>query len=721
MAENKILAALVAATREQAQLATKLIDEQHLKIKVYEYYAGLLEEMRPLGYQLVIASGSLAARFRQWPDVTVLELNPDLASLLSDFLALARQGARKIVLLAHENIVTQYHQLSLHWLEEQQIELIMYPVHEDKDIPLVLADGILGKCDAVVTGALAAHYIRQRYPQLLCRTFSLSELSLTNVINAARRILHLEKVKRLQLTRLDLIIDNIQEGIIIFNKKQETVFHNALADKILKDYDLAHWYETLQPLFETTRNVHAVVTLGQSQLLMHTMRFIFPDTDIDNHVVVLQEASAIENNEHSIRRHNITKGLIAKATFDSMILKDPSMFALIERAKLFARTDSTVLIYGETGVGKEVLAQSMHNHSTRRHEPFVSLNCASLPASLIESELFGYAEGAFTGARKQGKKGLFELANKGTIFLDEIGELSLDVQSRLLRVLQEREVMRVGDDKIIPLDVRVICATNRDLLHMAQQGTFRLDLYYRVNVLSIMVPPLRARPMDILELFTTYVKRFLGKAKGAQLNIDPEVMTLLNSYQWPGNIRELRNIAEAVTLYGPHITVQTIRDVMGLNEQRVTPLPLSMDALTLTAPPSNQVSPSALSPLSQPQPELTSPKLPPKLLPELSPELTPERLVQAALATVGNDSLIDEHSGHTAFKLSFEAGFSLRDVEQAVLKELLRHRSTKEVCAMLGINRVTLWRKLKDAAPAAEVSAASEEPRAEPAPDPTTP
>lgn len=702
MAENKILAALVAATREQAQLATKLIDEQHLKIKVYKYYAGLLEEMRPLGYQLVIASGSLAARFRQWPDVTVLELNPDLASLLSDFLALARQGARKIVLLAHENIVTQYHQLSLHWLEQQQIELIMYPVHEDKDIPLVLADGILGKCDAVVTGALAAHYIRQRYPQLLCRTFSLSELSLTNVINAARRILHLEKVKRLQLTRLDLIIDNIQEGIIIFNKKQETVFHNALADKILKDYDLEHWYETLQPLFEATRNVHAVVTLGQSQLLMHTMRFIFPDTDIDNHVVVLQEASAIENNEHSIRRHNINKGLIAKATFNSMILKDPSMFALIERAKLFARTDSTVLIYGETGVGKEVLAQSMHNHSTRRHEPFVSLNCASLPASLIESELFGYAEGAFTGARKQGKKGLFELANKGTIFLDEIGELSLDVQSRLLRVLQEREVMRVGDDKIIPLDVRVICATNRDLLQMAQQGTFRLDLYYRVNVLSIMVPPLRARPLDILELFTTYVKRFLGKAKGAQLKIDPEVVTLLNSYQWPGNIRELRNIAEAVTLYGPHITLQTIRDVMGLNEQRVTPLPLSMDALTLTAPPSNQVSPSALSPLSQPQPELT-----PKLPHELSPELTPERLVQAALATVGNDSLIDEHSGHTAFKLSFESGFSLRDVEQAVLKELLRHRSTKEVCAMLGINRVTLWRKLKDAAPTEESSTAT--------------
>lgn len=693
MVEPTTLAALVAATSEQAQLATKLIGEQQLKIKVFEYHENISAELRHAGYQLIIASGSLAARFRTWPEVTVLELNPDLSSLLNDVLVLAQEGAKKIAVLAHENIVYQYQAFSMHWIEQQEIELKLYPVHEDREIPLVLGDGILGKCDAVVTGALAAGYIKQRYPNLRCRIFSISELAFCTAINAARRILHLEKVKRLQLTRLDLIIDNIQEGLIIFNKKHETVFHNALADKILKDYNLEQWYETLQPLFESTRNVHTVVAIGQSQLLMHTMHFIFPDTDIDNYVVVLQEASAIESNEHSLRRHNITKGLIAKTTFNAMIVKDPSMFALVERAKLFARTDSTVLIYGETGVGKEVLAQSMHNHSTRKSEAFVSLNCASLPASLIESELFGYAEGAFTGARKHGKKGLFELANHGTIFLDEIGELSLDVQSRLLRVLQEREVMRVGDDKIIPLDVRVICATNRDLLQMAQQGTFRLDLYYRVNVLSLMVPPLRARPLDIIELFTTYVKRFLGKAKGQQLVIDPEVVTLLNTYQWPGNIRELRNVAEAVTLYGPHITLQTIRDVMGLNEQRVTPLPLTMNPMSLTAP--------AVPCVTTPAPGV----LPGGLT---SQSFDTHDLMQAALGTEGNDSRIDD-AGNTSFKLSFKPGFSLRDVEYAVLKELLRHKSAKEVCAMLGINRVTLWRKLKDLAPHSEQSPAPTE------------
>ena len=698
MVEPTTLAALVAATSEQAQLATRLITEQQLKIKVFNYQRNICAELKDAGYQLIIASGSLAARFRTWPEVTVLEINPDLSSLLNDVLVLAQEGATKIAVLAHENIINQYQSFSMHWLEQQEIELTLYPVHEDRDIPLVLGDGILGKCDAVVTGALAANYIKQRYPNLRCRIFSISELALSNVINAARRILHLEKVKRLQLTRLDLIIDNIQEGLIIFNKKHETVFHNALADKILKDYNLDQWYETLQPLFESTSNVHTVVSLGQSQLLMHTMHFIFPDTDIDNYVVVLQEASAIESNEHSLRRHNITKGLIAKTTFKAMIVKDPSMFALVERAKLFARTDSTVLIYGETGVGKEVLAQSMHNHSTRKNEAFVSLNCASLPASLIESELFGYAEGAFTGARKHGKKGLFELANHGTIFLDEIGELSLDVQSRLLRVLQEREVMRVGDDKIIPLDVRVICATNRDLLQMAQQGTFRLDLYYRVNVLSLMVPPLRARPLDILELFTTYVKRFLGKAKGQQLMIDPEVVALLNSYQWPGNIRELRNVAEAVTLYGPHITLQTIRDVMGLNEQRVTPLPLTMNPMSLTAP--------AVPCVTTPAPGV----LPGGLTSHSfdSHSFDSHDLMQAALGAEGNDSRIDD-SGNISFKLSFKPGFSLRDVEYAVLKELLRHKSAKEVCAMLGINRVTLWRKLKDLAPHSEQSPAPTE------------
>ena len=165
----------------------------------------------------------------------------------------------------------------------------------------------------------------------------------------------------------------------------------------------------------------------------------------------------------------------------------------LRRAQIYAETDATVLIQGETGTGKELIAQSIHNHSGRRNQPFVAVNCSALPESLLESELFGYEDGAFTGAKKGGKRGLFELAHRGTLFLDEIGELSPNLQARLLRALQEREIMRIGGDSIIPVDVRIIAATNKDLRGLVEEGSFREDLYYRLNMLFLHLPPLRER------------------------------------------------------------------------------------------------------------------------------------------------------------------------------------------------------------------------------------
>ena len=203
-----------------------------------------------------------------------------------------------------------------------------------------------------------------------------------------------------------------------------------------------------------------------------------------------------------------------------------------------------MLIIGETGTGKELFAQSVHNASARRNQPFVSINCAAIPPNLLESELFGYVDGAFTGAKKSGKYGVFELANNGTLFLDEIGEMPLELQSRLLRVLQEKELMRVGDDKIIPVNVRVICATNRDLLRHIEDGKFRADLYYRINVLKLAIPPLRARPADICPLFKYYLHIFSQKYRKLVQLSSPECASVLENYPWPGNTRELMNVAE---------------------------------------------------------------------------------------------------------------------------------------------------------------------------------
>ena len=225
------------------------------------------------------------------------------------------------------------------------------------------------------------------------------------------------------------------------------------------------------------------------------------------------------------------------------------MKEVIARAEKFARTNANVLILGETGTGKEGMAQSIHNASHRAKKPFVSVNCASIPPTLIESELFGYVEGAFTGARRAGKKGLFELADGGTIFLDEIAELPLDIQGRLLRVLQEREIMRVGDDKIVALDIRMICATNKDLGALVAENKFREDLYYRVNVLKVQLPPLRERREDILPLLRHYFAHYAPQENFDRF-IGRSVRERLLAYTWPGNIRELRNIAEVFACLG---------------------------------------------------------------------------------------------------------------------------------------------------------------------------
>ena len=223
-------------------------------------------------------------------------------------------------------------------------------------------------------------------------------------------------------------------------------------------------------------------------------------------VATFQPIGAIQASEQKIRLTSHKRGLIAKNTLADIAGESDPIVQAKEQAKLYAQSDSTVIIVGETGTGKEIFAQAIHNASPRARGPFVAINCAALPENLLESELFGYEGGAFTGARKEGKPGLFELAHGGTIFLDEIGEMSLAVQARLLRILEEREVMRLGGDRVIPVDVRVIAATNKDLFHKVTQKSFRQDLFYRLCVLQLRLPPLRERLEDIPHLLERFFK-----------------------------------------------------------------------------------------------------------------------------------------------------------------------------------------------------------------------
>ncbi len=233
-------------------------------------------------------------------------------------------------------------------------------------------------------------------------------------------------------------------------------------------------------------------------------------------------------------------------TFDKIIGRDEKFIKIVEYAKKIADSKSTVLITGESGTGKEVFAQSIHNYSIRREEPFIAVNCGAIPRTLIESELFGYEEGSFTGARKGGNAGKFELADGGTIFLDEIGEMPMDMQIKLLRVIEEGVINRIGGSKNIPVNVRIIAAANKDLKEEAGRGNFRSDLFYRLNVLPIKLPPLRNRRKDIPMLVNYYMDRTSKKLNKHSIHIPNEYMTYLENYDWPGNIRELENVIEFI-------------------------------------------------------------------------------------------------------------------------------------------------------------------------------
>ncbi|WP_035101891.1 sigma 54-interacting transcriptional regulator [Aneurinibacillus terranovensis] len=271
---------------------------------------------------------------------------------------------------------------------------------------------------------------------------------------------------------------------------------------------------------------------------------VIVDNMLKGSVGIIHDVSEIKKLTDELERaKRLIRTLEAKYTFDDIVGSSEGMVHAIEQGRKAALTPATVLLRGESGTGKELFAHAIHNESSRKYNQFVRVNCAAIPESLLESELFGYEEGAFTGARKGGKRGLFEEASGGTIFLDEIGELSMSTQAKLLRVLQEKEIVRVGGGKAIPVDVRIIAATHVNLERAMQMGLFREDLYYRINVLPIVIPPLRYRTKKDIEILVYHLLDKYNIEYGRNVTkIDPEALDILSRYTWPGNVRELENV-----------------------------------------------------------------------------------------------------------------------------------------------------------------------------------
>jgi len=349
---------------------------------------------------------------------------------------------------------------------------------------------------------------------------------------------------------LETIVDTIQEGIVAINTGGKVTYFNKAAENMLgiKQVDIRNRdLESFLPnalalkVLSGTRAIDSteVVYLGKRKA--HVLSSAYPIRLGPRMVGVVEKFTAMNEVQKLAYRFNIpTQGL----TFDDIIGDSSSFTAVKKRAQKVAATSSTVLVQGESGTGKELIARAIHFASKRSGKPLVIINCGAIPDTLLESELFGYEEGAFTGAKHGGKPGKFELADGGTVFLDEIGELPLYLQSKLLRVLQERCMERVGGVKTIPIDVRVIAATNKDLSKMVASGDFRADLYYRLNVIPLRIPPLRERPEDVSELLSHFLQKYNQLFDKNFQNFSPEAFRVLQSYHWPGNARELQNSVE---------------------------------------------------------------------------------------------------------------------------------------------------------------------------------
>ncbi|MFZ7101981.1 MAG: sigma 54-interacting transcriptional regulator [Peptococcaceae bacterium] len=377
-------------------------------------------------------------------------------------------------------------------------------------------------------------------------------------IKEAFKVLAAVRTERELAERLKILLDSVNDGIISVDNKGQIMHLNNKAVAIIKQNEADINGKNILEIWDDQR---AIARIKKGQKITGEIRDInnttyicdFTPINVNTEnlgaIISLRELSQLQDLEHNVRRKLYQKGHLARYEFKDILRADNSpLEKIIEKAGFYAEVDSTILIQGESGTGKEMFVQSIHNTSKRKNGPFVAVNCTVLPENLLESELFGYAEGAFTGAKKGGKPGLFELAHNGTLFLDEIGEISEQVQARLLRVLEEKQIMRVGDDKVIPVNVRIICATNKNLRNMVERGKFREDLYYRINILRLELPPLRERRGDIELLVRNFIKSYCVKLSKKALHIDNEGVKVLLNYEWPGNIRELKNIVERLVI-----------------------------------------------------------------------------------------------------------------------------------------------------------------------------
>ena len=514
----------------------------------------------PSGFDAMIARGYTAERMAErWPDKPVVRLQIngfDVVRAVGECVRLYHPKRIAAVVSGRQFFEAE------DVTEPMQVDLRIYEAMRHEQLPAVVRRAAAEGCDAMIGGYSSSLEARSvGLPSVVIRTGSTAVLraveeAVYTVTRIRREHIVSQMYKTIIYSSRDGIIYAGRDGVIRVRNRtvQQMIPGQSLMGKPLETalpYLYPLFREALDKQEESTG--HILTIPGTERRVSVAVRPVVADEAAAGVVLTVSDITEIQRLEGQIRRKLNERGLQAKYSFSDIQHESQTMKKTISQARSYAASEANVIIVGETGTGKELFAQSIHQASRRSRGPFVVINCAALPDNLLESELFGYAEGAFTGAVKGGKAGLFEQAHGGTLMLDEIEEMPLSTQTKLLRVLQERQVRRVGDNKMIAVDVRIISATNKSIEALCSSGKFRRDLMYRLDVLRLFVPPLRSRGRDVEVLFLDGIRQQCARGGIRVPAVDPDALALLETYPFGGNIRELNNVIERLCAQAPQV------------------------------------------------------------------------------------------------------------------------------------------------------------------------
>ena len=556
---------LIVASRGLAELVRSLMPEYASRFDVRLLDKPIAEAVRDAAelqragqLDVMLAAGQTGLRLRQALASPLVQIKVGGDDIMQALVRARRIGGQ-VAIVTRQDIGDEFDAMR----PLLNLDVLQLKYRNDEQAQAMLQQLHLQGVSVVIGSAQVAHLAEQ---EGLIGVLIYSERCLRKAFDDAWELARVARIEEAKRERIGNLLHSLAEGVVAVDMAGRIQTLNPAMERLL---DVSGEWAINQPLKQLAPELSLDAVLASGAPALEQVQQVAGRTLVVNRmpiveqgqqtgaVLTFQDASNIQRADRKLRHQSRSSQFLARYRLADVLGESPVMRECIQLAQVFARTDSTVLIAGESGTGKELFAQGMHNASRRADGPFVAINCASFPETLLESELFGYEEGAFTGGRKGGKPGLIEAAHTGTLFLDEIGEMPASLQTRLLRVLQEREVLRLGSTEPTPVNVRVVAATHRDLRHLVEAGAFRADLFYRLNILNLRLPALRERAGDIQPLTLACAARVLTQLASA-LDLAAFWNTCgawLCQYSWPGNVRELENVVERLLVFATEMGV----------------------------------------------------------------------------------------------------------------------------------------------------------------------